>query len=130
MKRQNFSLSHPPPRESLRTCIPTLLLRLQFNPSTYFSQRARGYLEPVDGMRRIARHEREKCDAPSQQGISMFAAAEISSLDVIACFVQNRHSVLFRKREGSGKVRDFDETKVNGYVPKAIVELFNADAVF
>jgi len=33
------------------------ILRLQFNPSTYFSQRARGYLEPVDGMRGIARHE-------------------------------------------------------------------------
>ena len=60
----------------------------------------------------------------------MFAADEISSLDVIACFVQDRHSVLFRKREDSGKVGDFDETKVNSYVPKAIVELFYADAVF
>jgi hypothetical protein len=35
-----------------------------------------------------------------------------------------------RKREDSGKVRDFDETKVNSYVPKTIVELFYADAVF
>jgi hypothetical protein len=30
---------------------------LQFNPSAYFNQRARGYLEPIDGMRRIAGHE-------------------------------------------------------------------------
>jgi hypothetical protein len=30
----------------------------------------------------------------------MFAAAEIPSLDVIACFIQHWHSVLFRKREG------------------------------
>ena len=49
----------------------------------------------------------------------MLAATEIPSLDVIACFVHDRHSVLFRKREGCGKVRDFDETKVNSYVPKA-----------
>ena len=60
----------------------------------------------------------------------MLAAAEIPSLDVIACFVQNRHSVLFRKREGSGKVRDFDEAKVNSHVPNTIVELFYVDAVF
>ena len=103
---------------------------LQLDPSAYFDQCARRYLEPVDGMRGIARHERKQCDAPSRQGISMLAAAEIPSLDVIACFVQDRHSVLFRKRENSGKVRDLDETKVNRYVPKTIVELFYADAIF
>ena len=32
---------------------------LQLDPSAYFNQCARGYLEPVDGMRGIARHERE-----------------------------------------------------------------------
>ncbi len=60
----------------------------------------------------------------------MFAAAEIPSLDVIACFIQHWHSVLFRKREGGRKVGDFDETKVNDYTPKTIVELLDADAVF
>jgi hypothetical protein len=30
---------------------------LQFDPAAYFNQRARGYLEPVDGVCRIARHE-------------------------------------------------------------------------
>ena len=60
----------------------------------------------------------------------MFAAAEIPSLDVIACFIQDRHSLLFRKREDGRKVGDFDETKVDSYVPKTIVELFYADAVF
>ena len=60
----------------------------------------------------------------------MFAAAEIPSLYVIGCFVQDRHSVLFRKREDSGKVGDFDETKVSSYVPKTLVELFYADPVF
>ena len=60
----------------------------------------------------------------------MFAAAEIPSLDVIACFIQDWHSVLFCKREDGRKVGDFDETKMNSYVPKTIVELFYADAVF
>ena len=60
----------------------------------------------------------------------MFAAAEIPSLDVIACFIQHWNSVLFRKREGGRKVGDFDETKVNDYTPKTIVELLDADAVF
>ena len=60
----------------------------------------------------------------------MFAAAEIPSLDVIACFVQDWHSVLFRKREDGRKVGDFDKAKANSYVPKTIVELFYADAVF
>ena len=60
----------------------------------------------------------------------MFAAAEIPSLDVIACFIQHWHSVLFRKRERGRKVGNFDETKVNDYTPKTIVELLDADAVF
>jgi hypothetical protein len=33
------------------------ILCLQFNPSTYFDQRVRGYLETVDCVRGIARHE-------------------------------------------------------------------------
>ncbi|MGY4427622.1 hypothetical protein ACVWWO_000099 [Bradyrhizobium sp. F1.13.1] len=60
----------------------------------------------------------------------MFVAAEIPSLDVVACFIQDWHSLLFRKREDGRKVGDFDETKVNSNVPKAIVELLYADAVF
>jgi len=60
----------------------------------------------------------------------MFSAAEIASLNVIACFIQDRHPLLFRKREDGRKVGDFDETKVDSYVPKTIVELFYADAVF
>jgi hypothetical protein len=38
----------------------------------------------------------------------MFAAAEIPSLDIVACFIQDRHSLLFRKREDGRKVGDFD----------------------
>ena len=60
----------------------------------------------------------------------MFAADEVVALDEIACLVQDRHAVLFRKCKDSRKVRDLDETKVNGYMPKAIVELFCSDAVF
>ena len=60
----------------------------------------------------------------------MFAADEIPSLDVIACFIQDGHSVLFRKREDGRKLGDFDETKANSDVPKTIVELFDADAFF
>ncbi len=60
----------------------------------------------------------------------MFAADEVVALDIIARLVQDRHSVLFCEGEDSRKVGDFDETKVNGYMPKAIVELFDADAVF
>ena len=59
----------------------------------------------------------------------MFAAGEVAALDVIARFVQGRHSVLFRTREDSRKVGDLDESKVNSYMPKAIVELFYADPV-
>ena len=60
----------------------------------------------------------------------MLAADEVVPLDEIACLIQNRHSVLFRKCENSRKVRNLNETKVNGYMPKAIVELFCSDAVF
>src|SRR5882757_3112728 len=60
----------------------------------------------------------------------MLAADEVVALDVIARIVQHRHSVFFRKSEDSRKVGDLDESKVNGYMPKAIVELFDADAVF
>ena len=60
----------------------------------------------------------------------MFAADEVAALDEIACFLQDRHAVRFCKCEDSRKVGDLDETKVNGYMPKAIVELFCSDAVF
>src|SRR5437879_5088547 len=39
--------------------LPVSICLLQLDPSAYFNQCARGYLEPVDGMRGIARHERE-----------------------------------------------------------------------
>jgi hypothetical protein len=55
----------------------------------------------------------------SRHKISMFAAAEIPSLDVVACLIQNWHSLLFRKREDGWKVGDFDETKVNSYAPSS-----------
>ena len=60
----------------------------------------------------------------------MFAADEVAALDEIACFFQHRHSIFFCKCEDSRKVGDLDETKVNGYMPKAIIELVHADAVF
>ena len=60
----------------------------------------------------------------------MFAADEVVALDVIARTVQHRYPVLFRKCENSRKVRNLNETKVNGYMPKAIVELFCSDTVF
>lgn len=60
----------------------------------------------------------------------MFAADKVVALDIIARIVQDRHSVLFRKSEDSRKVGDLDESIVNGCVPKAIAELFYADAIF
>ena len=60
----------------------------------------------------------------------MFAADEVAALDEIACFLQDRHAVRFCKCEDSRKVGDLDKTKENGYVPKTIIELFHADAVF
>ena len=60
----------------------------------------------------------------------MFAAAKVAALDEIARLFQHRHSVLFCKCEDSRKVRYLDETKVNGYMPKTIIELFHADTVF
>jgi len=63
-------------------------------------------------------------NAPPRQGISMLAADEVVALDVITCFVQDRHSVLFRKCEDSRKIGNLDETKVNSYIPKTLVELF------
>ena len=59
----------------------------------------------------------------------MFTTDEIVALDVIARFVQDRHSVLFRESEDSRKVWNLDKSEVNGYMPKSIVELFYADAV-
>ena len=59
----------------------------------------------------------------------MFAADEVAALDVIVRFIQERPAVLFRLREDSRKVGDFDEPEVNSYMPKAIVELFYADPV-
>ena len=60
----------------------------------------------------------------------MFVANEVVSFDEIAPLVQDWHAVLFRKSEDSWKVRDLDEPKVNGYMPKAILKLIYADAVF
>ena len=60
----------------------------------------------------------------------MLAADEIISLNVVARIVQDRHSVLLRNGKDSRKIRDLDEPKVNGYLPKAIVEPFYTDAVF
>ena len=60
----------------------------------------------------------------------MFAAAKVAALDEIARLFQHRHSVLFCKCEDSRKAGDLDEAKVNGYMPKTIIELFHADAVF
>ena len=60
----------------------------------------------------------------------MFATAKVAALDEIARLFQHRHSVLFRKCEDRRKVGNLDETKVNGYMPKTIIELFHADAVF
>ena len=59
----------------------------------------------------------------------MFAADEVAALDVIGRFVQDRHSVLFRVRKDSRKIGDLDESEVDSYMPKAIVELFYADPV-
>jgi hypothetical protein len=59
----------------------------------------------------------------------MVAADKVAALDVIARFVQDWHAVLFRLREDSRKVGDLDESEVNSYMPKAIVELFYADPV-
>ena len=60
----------------------------------------------------------------------MFAADEVVALDVVARTVQHRYPVLFRKSEDSRKVGNLDESKVNGYMPKAIAKLFDADAFF
>ena len=60
----------------------------------------------------------------------MSAANEVITLDVIARFVQDRHSIRLRDAKDSRKVRDLDKPEVNGYVPKPIIERFYTDAVF
>lgn len=60
----------------------------------------------------------------------MSAANEVIALDVIARFVQDRHSVRLRNAEDSREVRDLDEPKMDGYVPKTIIDRFYTDAVF
>jgi hypothetical protein len=34
----------------------------------------------------------------------MFAAVKIPSRDIVACFIRDRHSLLFRKREAAGRL--------------------------
>ena len=59
----------------------------------------------------------------------MFAADQIIALYVIARPIQYRHSVFFCNGKDSRKIGDFDKAKMNGYMPKAVVKLFYADAI-
>ena len=60
----------------------------------------------------------------------MFAADGVVAFDEIARFVQDWEAILFRISEDGRQIRDFDEPKVNRYMPKSILELIYADAVF
>lgn len=68
---------------------------LHFDSAAQFNQRIRGYLEAVDGMRRVARHERKKCEAPASEGMTILSADEALTFNEIGGAFESRQSVLF-----------------------------------